>query len=156
MCFRRPKWLPADVDDHIPPVETSAACPLERIEQETGKRVREFINGVNRITATEYLDNEVIGNAGIPTRRESRRYNYVVAVSRIQTAQLVRVEEYRNGSGGLGSFPEQIATLGLPAMVLVFDPAFRSDYDMYCEGLSRSHGGSSGTYVASAFPATAG
>ena len=135
-----PKWLPADVDANIPPVEPGVACPLDKIQQETGKRVREFINAVNRITATEYLDNEVIGNAGIPTRRESRRYNYVVAVSRIPTAQLVRVEEYRNGSVGLGSFPEQIATLGLPAMVLVFDPAFRGDYDTYCEGLSPSHG----------------
>jgi tetratricopeptide (TPR) repeat protein len=137
-----PQWLPADVDSNVPPVEPAVACPLDKVQLETGKRVREFVNAVNRITATEYLENEVIGDSGLPTRRQSRKYNYVVAVSRIPTAQLVRVEEYRNGSGGLGSFPEQIATLGLPAMVLVFDPVFRGDYDMYCEGLSHSHGGS--------------
>src|SRR5262249_27423637 len=27
----RPKWLPADVDDTLPPVEPGVACPLEKI-----------------------------------------------------------------------------------------------------------------------------
>jgi tetratricopeptide (TPR) repeat protein len=139
-----PNWLPADVDATIPAVEPGVACPMGKIQQETGERVHEFISAVNRITATEYLDNEVMDDSGLPKRRESRRYNYVVAVSRVPTSQLVRVEEYRNGSAGLENFPERVATLGVPAMVLVFDHAFRNDYDMYCEGLSHNHGGSSG------------
>ena len=133
-----PKWLPADVDDNMPPVEPGVACPADKIRQETGERVREFINGVNRIGATEYLDNEVIGNSGLPGRRESRRYDYIVAVSR-GGGQSVSVEEYRNGSAGVADFPEHVASLGFPAMVLVFDPAFRDDYNMSCEGLSHSH-----------------
>jgi tetratricopeptide (TPR) repeat protein len=138
-----PKWIPADVDDNMPPVEQSEACPLDRIRLETGKRVREFISAVNRISATEYLDNEVIDDSGFPKRHESRRYNYVVTVSRI-SPQSFNVEEYRNGSVEVDDFPEHVATLGLPAMVLVFDPAFRDDYEMSCEGLSRSHAGLSG------------
>jgi tetratricopeptide (TPR) repeat protein len=138
-----PKWLPADVDDNMPAVEPGVACPLDRIRLETGKRVREFISAVNRISATEYLDNEVIDDSGLPKRRESRRYNYVVTVSRI-SPQSFNVEEYRNGYVEVDDFPEHIATLGLPAMVLVFDPAFRDDYEMSCEGLSRSHAGLSG------------
>jgi tetratricopeptide (TPR) repeat protein len=137
-----PKWLPVDVDDNMPPVEPGVACPLDKIQQETGERVREFISAVNRISATEYLDNEVLDNSGLPKRRESRRYNYVVTVSRISTPQSVKVEEYRNGSLEVANFPEHVATLGLPAMVLVFDPAFRNDYDMSCEGLSHGHGDS--------------
>jgi tetratricopeptide (TPR) repeat protein len=136
-----PKWLPADVDDSMPPVEPGVACPWEKIQQETGKRVREFISAVNRISATEYLENEVIDDSGLPKRRESRRYNYVVAVSRT-APQSFNVQEYRNGSVEVDDFPEHIASLGLPAMVLVFDPAFRDDYEMSCEGLSRSHAGS--------------
>jgi tetratricopeptide (TPR) repeat protein len=139
-----PKWLPVDVDDSMPPVEPGVACPLDKIQQETGERVREFISAVNRISATEYLDNEVIDDSGLPRRRESRRYNYVVTVSRIVSPQSVKVEEYRNGSVDVENFPEHVATLGLPTMVLVFDPAFRNDYDMSCEGLSRGHRGSSG------------
>ncbi len=138
-----PKWLPADVDDSMPPVEAGVACPLDKIQQEAGKRVREFISAVNRISATEYLDNEVIDDSGLPKRHESRRYNYVVAVSRT-AHESFNVEEYRNGFVEVDDFPEHVASLGLPAMVLVFDPAFRDDYEMSCEGLSRSHAGSSG------------
>jgi tetratricopeptide (TPR) repeat protein len=138
-----PKWLPADVDDNMPPVEPGVACPMDKIRQETGKRVREFISAVNRISATEYLDNEVIDDSGLPKRRESRRYNYIVTVSR-SSSQSFNVEEYRSGSLKEDDFPEHVATLGLPAMVLVFDPAFRDDYEMSCEGLSKSHAGSSG------------
>jgi tetratricopeptide (TPR) repeat protein len=143
----RGKWLPADVDDTLPAVEPGVACPLEKIEQETGRRVHEFIGAVNRISATEYLDSETIDDSGVPRRHEKRRYNYVVDVSRTTTTQLVKVEEYRNGSASFEDFPEHVATLGVPAMVLIFDPAFRNDYDMYCEGLSRSHG----TFTASAW-----
>jgi hypothetical protein len=53
---------------------------------------------------------------------------------------MVDVQEYRNGSGGLADFPQNIASLGLPTLVLVFDPAFRGDYDVSCEGLSRWRG----------------
>jgi tetratricopeptide (TPR) repeat protein len=137
------KWLPADVDDNMPLVEPGVACPLAKIRQETGERVREFIGAVNRVSATEFLDNEVIDNSGLPKRRDSRRYNYVVSVSR-RTPQSVRVDEYRNGSNALDDFPEHIASIGLPAMVLVFDPGFRDDYDISCEGLSRSHAGVGG------------
>jgi len=138
-----PKWLPTDVDDSMPPVEPGVVCPMDKIRRETGERVREFISAVNRISATEYLDNEVIDDSGLPKRRESRRYNYIVTVSRI-SPQSFNVEEYRNGSPEVDDFPEHVATLGLPAMVLVFDPAFRDDYEMSCEGLSRSHAGLSG------------
>ena len=138
-----PKWLPTDVDDNMPPVEPGVVCPMDKIRRETGERVREFISAVNRISATEYLDNEVIDDSGLPKRRESRRYNYIVTVSRI-SPQSFNVEEYRNGSPEVDDFPEHVATLGLPAMVLVFDPAFRDDYEMSCEGLSRSHAGLSG------------
>jgi tetratricopeptide (TPR) repeat protein len=137
------KWLPADVDDSMPPVEPGVACPLATIRHETGERVGEFIGAVNRVSATEFLDNEVIDNSGVPKRRDSRRYNYVVTVSR-STPQSVHVDEYRNGSNALDDFPEHIASVGLPAMVLVFDPGYRDDYDISCEGLSRRHAGAPG------------
>jgi hypothetical protein len=137
-----PKWLPADVDDNMPPVEPGVACPLDTIRQETGERVREFIGAVNRVSATEYLENEVIDDSGLPKRRDSRRYSYVVTVSQ-KTPQSVNFQEYRNGSIALADFPENIASVGLPAMVLVFDPGFRDDFEIACEGLSRSHAGSS-------------
>jgi Tfp pilus assembly protein PilF len=140
----RSKWLPADVDHSRPPVEAGVACPFNEIRQKTGERVREFVSAVNRISATEYLENEVIDESGTARHRESRRYNYVVAVSRVPTSQLVKVDEYRDGSSDIEHFPEHVATLGVPAMVLIFDPAFRDDYEMNCEGLSSGRNKSEG------------
>jgi tetratricopeptide (TPR) repeat protein len=134
-----PKWRPPDVDESMPAVESGVACPLEKIEDEAGNRVRDFIGGVNRISATEFVDNELIDSSGFPKERESRKYSYVAAISRIPPA-MVDVQEYRNGSGGLADFPQNIASNGLPTLVLVFDPAFRDDYVISCEGLSRWRG----------------
>jgi tetratricopeptide (TPR) repeat protein len=134
------RWIASDVDEAIPPVEPGIACPLEKMKQETGERVHDFINAVNRISATEFLENETIDPSGLPKRRETRRYNYIVAVTRINQG-MVDFQEYRNGSRGIDDFPEHIASLGLPTMVMVFDPAFRDSYDFSCEGLSHWRGG---------------
>jgi tetratricopeptide (TPR) repeat protein len=135
-----PKWMPPDVDESMPAVEPGVACPLEKIQDETGKRVRGFIDAVNRITATESLDDEVIDHFGFPSRHESRNYTYVASVQEIRPG-MYNVEEYRNGSMALDIFPERVATLGLTSLVMIFHPVYRDDYQVSCEGLSRWHGG---------------
>jgi tetratricopeptide (TPR) repeat protein len=135
-----PKWMPPDVDENMPAVEPGVACPLETIQDETGKRVHGFIDAVNRISATESLEDEVIDHFGFPTRRESRNYTYVASVEEIRPG-MYNVEEYRNGTMALDIFPERIATLGLTSLVMIFHPNYRDDYQVSCEGLSRWHGG---------------
>jgi Flp pilus assembly protein TadD len=134
-----PKWMPPDIDESMPAVEPGVACPLEKIQDETGKRVHAFIDAVNRISATESLDDEVIDHFGFPARRESRNYAYVASVQEIRPG-MYDVEEYRNGSMALDIFPEHIATLGLTSLVMIFHPVYRDDYQVSCEGLSRWHG----------------
>jgi tetratricopeptide (TPR) repeat protein len=135
-----PKWMPPDVDDSMPPVETVAACPLEELRERAGKRVSEFVDAVNRIAATESLENEVIDHSGLPIRREARHYSYVASVQQVRPGTYT-MEEYRNGMMDLDLFPERIATLGLTALVMVFHPTYQEDYDLTCEGLSRWHDG---------------
>jgi len=135
-----PKWMPPDVDDGMPPVESTAGCPLPNIQEETGQRVSEFVDAVNRIAATESLENEVIDRSGLPVRRASRNYSYVASVQQVRPG-MYTMEEYRNGMMDLDLFPERVATLGLTALVMVFHPIYRDDYDVSCEGLSRWHGG---------------
>jgi tetratricopeptide (TPR) repeat protein len=134
------KWMPPDIDESMPAVEAGVACPLEQIQNETGKRVHDFIDAVNRITATESLDNEIIDRFGFPGRRESRNFSYVASVQEIRPG-MYDVEEYRNGSAGLDLFPEHVATIGLPSLVMIFHPNYRGDFEVSCEGLSRWHGG---------------
>src|SRR6267154_1158050 len=133
------KWMPPDVDESMPPVESMAGCPLEKVRDEAGKRVGEFVDAVNRIAATESLDNEVIDRSGLPMRRVSRNYSYVASVQQVRPG-IYTMEEYRNGGMDLDLFPERVATLGLTALVMAFHEVYRDDYDVTCEGLSRWHG----------------
>jgi tetratricopeptide (TPR) repeat protein len=133
------KWMPPDVDENMPPIESSAACPLQKVQDEAAKRVRDFVDGVNRISATETLEHEVLDRFGLTTKRENRKFNYVESVLEIKP-DMYRVEEYRNGTMGLDVFPERMATLGLGSLVMIFHPAYRQEYEVSCEGLSRWHG----------------
>jgi len=135
-----PKWMPPDVDDSMPTVQSTAACPLQKIQEQAGIRVSDFVDAVNRIAATESLDNELIDRSGLPVRHVSRRYSYVASVQQIRPGMYV-MEEYRNGGSDLEQFPERIATLGLTALVMIFHPLYQGDYDLTCEGLSQWHGG---------------
>jgi hypothetical protein len=135
-----PKWMPPDVDESMPAVESVAGCPLQKVQDEAGKRVSEFVDAVNRIAATESLENEVIDGSGLPIRRASRSYSYVASVQQVRPG-MYTMEEYRNGMMDLDLFPERVATLGLTALVMAFHPVYRDDYDVTCEGLSRWHGG---------------
>jgi tetratricopeptide (TPR) repeat protein len=132
------KWMPPDVDESMPPVETGTACQMQQISDETAKRVETFIDGVNRISATETLDHEVIDRFGLIAKHESRRYSYVESLMEIKKG-MYRVEEYRDGTMGLDVFPERLASLGLGSMVLIFHPVYRDEYEMTCEGLTQWH-----------------
>jgi Tfp pilus assembly protein PilF len=132
------KWMPPDVDESMPPVETGSACQMQQISDETAKRVETFIDGVNRISATETLDHEVIDRFGLIAKHESRRYSYVESLTQVKPG-MYHLEEYRNGTMGLDVFPEQIASLGLGSMVMIFHPVYRDEYEMTCEGLTLWH-----------------
>jgi tetratricopeptide (TPR) repeat protein len=135
-----PKWLPANVDDSIPSVEADVSCPLQEILASASSHVLEFTRSIDRITATETLDHQVVNEWGFPIREEKRSFDYVVSISTIRERYLA-VQEYRNGTQDLGVFPDAVATVGLPAAVLVFHPYYRDDYEMKCEGLGRWKGG---------------
>jgi tetratricopeptide (TPR) repeat protein len=135
-----PKWMPPDVDESMPAIESGTACPLQKIQDETAKRVREFIDAANQIAATENLESEVLDRLGFAGVRETRSYSYVVVIREIRP-DMLDVEEYRNGAMDPEVFPQHLATFGLPSLVLIFHPIYKDDYEVTCEGLSRWHGG---------------
>jgi hypothetical protein len=132
-------WMPPDVDESMPAVEAGVACPLQKVQDEAAKRVHAFVDGVNRISATEVLDQEAIDERGRATKHETRKFSYVESLQEIKPGAY-RLEEYRNGTTGMDVFPEHIASLGLGALVMIFHPAYRNEYEVSCEGLSRWHG----------------
>lgn len=132
-------WLPPEVDEKVPAVEPDAACALDDVLQETGKRVKEFVSNVDRFTATESLEHETINKAGIASRPQTRKFEYLVSVGEYRPG-LFSVEEFRNNRGSVAEFPDGVATKGLPTMVLIFHPYNVLNFEMRCEGLARWNG----------------
>jgi tetratricopeptide (TPR) repeat protein len=135
-----PKWMPPDIDESMPPVDARAGCPLQTIQREAGKRVSGFVDAVNRIAATESLEHELMDRFGHAAQPTARSFSYVSSIEQLRPG-LYTMDEYRNGSVDLDQFPDGIATLGLPALVMVFHPSYVGDYDLICEGLSRRRDG---------------
>lgn len=133
-------WLPPDVDASVPAVEPGAACSGDDVVKNAGERLLDLVRDVDRFTATESLMHESISRYGLPSPPEKRKFNYVVSIEDLQHKYL-NVEEYRNQNGLPATFPEGVATNGLPAMVLIFHPYNAVDFEMTCEGLARTSGG---------------
>jgi tetratricopeptide (TPR) repeat protein len=133
-------WRPPDVDEKMPPVESGAACVLDEVVQKAGNRVKEFLNNVDRFTASESLKHEAIDKWGLAGSPAMRKFDYLVAVEESKSG-LLNVQEYRGGKDAAADFPDGVATIGLPALVLIFHPYYSGNYEMTCEGLTDWNGG---------------
>jgi tetratricopeptide (TPR) repeat protein len=133
-------WLPPDIDEKIPPVESGTACVTADVVQKAGEQLVNLTHDVDRFTATETLTHESVNKFGIAALPEKRRFDYLVSIQSSPSGPL-SVSEYRNGGGAQPQFPDGIVTSGLPALVLVFHPYYATNYDMVCEGLARTSRG---------------
>ena len=134
-------WLPANVDEKVPPVEAGAACQVDEVVRQAGKRIVEFVSDVDRFSATEVVSHESINKWGIGSSPEQRKFNYVVSVQEVAPGFL-NVDEYRSSSDKpVADFPGGVETHGLPAMVLIFHPYNVGSFEVICEGLARWNGG---------------
>jgi len=133
-------WLPPNVDDKVPPVESGASCAVDDVVNKAGKQLMELVKDVDRFAAIESLTHESVNKYGLASSPEKRKFNYVVSIQEIQHGYL-NVEEYRNAGGSPAEFPEGVATNGLPALVLIFHPYNAINFEMTCEGLARWNGG---------------
>ena len=112
-------WEPPSVDDAIPTVASGVTCPSGLVIEKAGERVTEFVNAVSRFAAVEKLKHETVDELGRSLTRETRQYNYLVDISEVLPG-VFSVNELRSIQSRLADFPDNVATLGLPALVLVF------------------------------------
>jgi tetratricopeptide (TPR) repeat protein len=136
-------WLPPNVDDTVPPAEPGISCSLDDVIKNASARVMELPAVVDRYTATEVVHHEDINNSGYAENVVNLSFNYLASIRELKSkfGQFIDVQEYRNGSTGNEMFPNQMAGTGLPSIVLIFHPWLLSDFDVKCEGLSRSSSG---------------
>src|SRR5579872_2274713 len=127
-------WQPPGVDDVTPAIASNVECPATQVIEESGKRVQEFVNDVQRFAAVEDLFHQALDSFGIPVRTETRKYNYVASISEPEPG-FIAVDEYRAEKLTLNGYPDQIASSGFAALALVFHPDMRGNFAMTCEGL---------------------
>jgi len=132
-------WMPPDVDESTPAVEPGAACALEDVVSNAGKRLQELVKNVDRFTATEQVTDEAINKWGQRSSSEKAQFDYIVSMEETRRGALT-VEEYRERRSASKAFPESVMTSGLPALVVIFHPYYASNYEMSCEGLGRWNG----------------
>src|SRR5260370_3607871 len=125
-------WAPPDVDEEKPLVEQVASCALNAVVENAGARVEELVKNVDRFTATEEMEHESLSPLGVQISKDTRKFNYLVTIR--QTGErALDVPEYRDGSVSMVMFPAHLATLGMPALALVFHPYHRDEYEFTCE-----------------------
>jgi len=126
-------WAPPDVDEEKLNADAGAACALNEVTESAGARVEELVKNVDRFTATEEMEHESVSPLGVRLSRETRTFNYLVAIRKLG-ARSLDVQEYRDGSVSTQPFPAHVATLGLPMLALVFHSYYRPEYEFKCEG----------------------
>jgi len=132
-------WIPEDIDHAVPPVTSGSACSLPDVLEGAGKRVVELVHNVDRFTATEMLMHQPVDHLGHKGPPITTQFSYLVSYSE-DTAGSLHVDELRNGGLSYESFPDQIATVGTPSLVLIFHPRYSGNFKMECEGLGEWHG----------------
>jgi len=128
------QWAPLDVDNAVPAVAPDAPCPLDDALHGVSQRVVELVTNLQQFTAKESLEHRELDPDGTARAARTRRYSYMVAISETRPGRL-SVEEYRNGVAAFDDFPARVATMGLPALALIFHPALIEDFQLSCEGL---------------------
>jgi len=114
--------------------EAATACSLREVIENTSKRLEEFVENVNRISAIEVLEHERLDKHGKVVEREKRKFDYVAIIAETSPGVL-NVDEYRDGAGGASSrFPRDIATVGLPLLATIFHPTHVDEFEFRCEG----------------------
>jgi hypothetical protein len=132
-------WLPPAIDSTVPYVDPDEPCPLHEITDGTGKRMAEFVANLEKFSAAERVEHYPVDIFGVRHTPEIRSFNYLVTVSRTSKGVFL-LDEYRNGTVDPSQFPARIATVGMPAMALLFHPLLAPDFTFSCEGLGSMDG----------------
>lgn len=134
-----PAWGPMNVDDEKPELAAGAVCPADLVIDKAGKRVKELVDNLSSFEATEDVLHEDLDELGRPVSKETLKFDYMASISEPVTG-ILKVDEFRNGLTDKGTFPDHIATLGLPTLAFVFHPDMRGSFDLVCEGLGEWQG----------------
>jgi tetratricopeptide (TPR) repeat protein len=125
-------WRPPDIDDIKPILEPGITCSCAQVLAGAGQRVQELVQNVTRFSAEENLFHKSLDSVGLSNRAETRKYNYVAAIS--SKPGSILIEDYSEDRVPQSSYPDGIASTGFVMLALVFHPEMQDDFDFDCEG----------------------
>jgi hypothetical protein len=133
-------WVPPDIDEVRPSVANATPCSLQNVISKAEMRVDEFVDNLNRLTATETVRHQTVSPSGSLHDPEIQKAEYVVSAKRASEGY-VFLDEYRRyfESRSLNHAPkpssDHVAVTGAFSLLLIFHPSHAKDFDMTCEGL---------------------
>jgi hypothetical protein len=134
-------WVPPDIDAILPQVANGATCSLQDVVSNAEMRVEEFVDNLNRLTATEVIQHQTVSHSGALHHPEIQRSEYVVSATQPPEGY-VHFEEFRGRSLNRSPEPssDHVAVTGAFSLLLIFHPSHVKDFQMTCEGLGTWHG----------------
>ena len=134
------RWAPPDVDAGIPPTAPGVSCSVEDILRKTQQRILKQLGDLEKFSATEKVEHQVLDVSGIWTNPVSQDFDYLIFVHHTPSLPYY-FDEDRNGGESLYSFPSALATRGLVSLgFMVVNPVFSKDFQFTCEGLGNRNG----------------
>jgi tetratricopeptide (TPR) repeat protein len=132
------RWAPPVLDDTPPTLQKDASCKLTEVLNGTGKRAVALVESLERVSATENVEQADLDADGNQTQFRTNVFSYLVSIIETRPGNL-SVEEMREPVGRNAPKPKYL-TGGLGAMALIFHPYYVNDYEMRCEGLTEIQG----------------
>lgn len=126
--------LPPNVDASVPPVSPDAVCSLPQVMAGAAVRAKELVDDLEHFTARELIVHEDLSSKGGVVDRVQKSFDYLAALE-YPRPDLIVLDEMRDGNFGTVGKEGTITDIGLPAVGLVFHPAYSKDFNFTCEGL---------------------
>lgn len=111
----------------------TGSCRIDDVLPKVTLHVEEFVENVNRFTATEDLVRERLDRDGDVKDRAQSRSNYIATIQKLPSGFFV-VDEYHDQRLENSSLPGAIRANVAPALALIFHPSHIDEYEMECEG----------------------
>ncbi|HEY1467860.1 MAG TPA: hypothetical protein VGF61_02365 [Candidatus Acidoferrum sp.] len=122
-------------EDDAEGTEHKKPCAVENVIPGASREVREFVENVNRISATELVEHERMNKDGVVIEQKHHKFNYVAEIQETRPG-ILNMDEYRDGSPGQSGFPGELSTVGITSLVLIFHPYHVKEFAMTCEAVN--------------------
>jgi hypothetical protein len=119
-----------------PPPSQFGSCSIAEVLPHVTANAREFVDNVNRITATEIVKLERRRGNGNLEDTVHIKANYVANIQ-LRDSRYFSVDEYRDSDADRRGF---VQAIGSTTLVLVFHPIHLDQFDITCKGLGSWQG----------------